>query len=137
MAGGVRAAASGNIRNVSRMLVFKLGGQASLPTDEGVTTLLLDPPPSTADAATIATGKKLFNTYCVVCHGSGAVSGGAVKDLRASPFLASPAWFDVVRGGAMKDIGMASFGSVLTDEQASAIRDYVIRRSNEDKAPRP
>jgi quinohemoprotein ethanol dehydrogenase len=137
MAGGARAAASGNIRNVSRMLVFKLGGKASLPADDGATTLVLDPPPSAADASTIATGAKLFNTYCVVCHGSGAVSGGAVKDLRASPFLASPAWFDVVRGGAMKEIGMASFGSVLTDEQASAIRDYVIRRSNEDKALRP
>jgi quinohemoprotein ethanol dehydrogenase len=137
MAGGKRAAASGNIKNLSRMLVFSLGGKASLPADESATKLVLDPPPSTADAATIASGTKLFNAYCVVCHGSGAVSGGGVKDLRASPFLASPAWFDVVRGGAMKDIGMASFGSVLTEEQASAIRDYVIHRSNEDKALRP
>jgi quinohemoprotein ethanol dehydrogenase len=136
MAGGTRAAASGNIRNVSRLLVFNLDGKAALPADEGSTALVLDPPPSTADAATIAAGAKLFNTYCVVCHGSGAVSGGAVKDLRASPFLASPAWFDVVRGGAMKDIGMASFGSVLTDAQASAVREYVIRRSNEDKGLR-
>jgi quinohemoprotein ethanol dehydrogenase len=136
MAGGTRAAASGNIRNVSRLLVFNLDGKAALPADEGSTALVLDPPPSTADAATIAAGAKLFNTYCVVCHGSGAVSGGAVKDLRASPFLASPAWFDVVRGGAMKDIGMASFGSVLTDAQASAVREYVIRRSSEDKGLR-
>jgi quinohemoprotein ethanol dehydrogenase len=137
MAGGTRAAVSGNIRNVSRMLVYKLGGTLSLPPDEGASKLVLDPPPSTADAATIAMGAKLFGAYCVVCHGSGAVSGGAVKDLRASPFLANPAWFDIVQRGAMKEIGMASFGSVLNQEQVSAIREYVIRRSNDDKAARP
>jgi hypothetical protein len=34
----------------------------------------------------------------------------------------------------MKSLGMASFGSVLEEEQASAIREYVIHRANEDKA---
>jgi quinohemoprotein ethanol dehydrogenase len=137
MAGGARAAVSGNIRNVSRLLVFKLGGKAMLPPDEAPATLALDPPPSHADAATLAQGARLFGAYCVVCHGNAAVSGGAVKDLRTSPFLASPVWFDIVQRGAMKEIGMAFFGSVLNEEQASAIREYVIRRSNDDKAARP
>jgi quinohemoprotein ethanol dehydrogenase len=134
MAGGTRAATSGNIRNLSRLLVFKLGGKARLPADAGPQPLLLDPPPSTADATTLADGARLFGRYCVVCHGSGAISGGAVKDLRASPFLANPARFDIVLRGAMKDIGMASFGSVLAERDAAAIREYVIQRANDDKA---
>jgi quinohemoprotein ethanol dehydrogenase len=134
MSGGKRAAMSGNIRNLSRVLVFKLGGRGQLPPDPGAERLVLEPPPSTADEATLAAGARLYGTYCVVCHGSGAISGGAVKDLRASAFLGHPAWFDIVLRGAMKDIGMAAFGSVLSERDASAIREYVIRRANDDKA---
>ena len=56
-----------------------------------------------------------------------------MRDLRASAFLGIPSWFDVVLRGAMKDLGMAGFGAVLSEEDAAAIREYVIFRSNEDK----
>ena len=47
---------SGNTRNVSRVLVFKLGGKTSLPPLPAEPALLA-PPPDVADAATVATGE--------------------------------------------------------------------------------
>ena len=40
----------------------------------------------------------------------------------------------VVIDGALHDNGMVSFKAALTAEDAEAIRQYVIKRANEDKA---
>ena len=36
--------------------------------------------------------------------------------------------------GILKDRGMASFAGSLSQEEADAIREYIVRRANEDKA---
>src|SRR6266481_1649055 len=59
------AASSGNLRNVSRVLVFKLGSTATLPPLEP-RQLVINPPADTANAATIATGGALFGRFCSV-----------------------------------------------------------------------
>ena len=123
---------SGNERNVSRMLVFKLGGSATLPQLEP-RQLVLNPPADTADAATVATGGALFGRFCSVCHGDSAVGGGVVPDLRASSFLGNDFFYEIVLNGAMKDNGMAPFKSILDHQKAESIRAYVIHRANEDK----
>src|SRR6187402_1471279 len=54
-------------RSYGRLLTFAIGGTASSPTRTAprpVTAI-----PSTAGAADIASGQKLFATYCVRCHG--------------------------------------------------------------------
>ena len=130
---GKEAAKSGNLRNVSRVLVFKVGGTATLPALPPEQQLALNPPPATADAATVAVGERLFGQYCSVCHGESAVGGGVVPDLRASSFLGNDFWYEIVLNGAMKDAGMAPFKSVLDQKDAAAIRAYVIKRANEDK----
>jgi len=124
---------SGNTRNVSRVLVFKLGANGSLPPLPPEAALPLDSPPATADAATIKTGEALFARFCSVCHGEAAIGGGVVPDLRTSPFIAVDAWYSIVLDGALKEGGMAPFAPVLDREQATAIRDYIIHRANEDK----
>jgi alcohol dehydrogenase (cytochrome c)/quinohemoprotein ethanol dehydrogenase len=126
------AASSGNLRNVSRVLVFKLGGTATLPPLEP-RQLVINPPADTANAATIATGGALFGRFCSVCHGESAVGGGVVPDLRASSFLGNDFFYEIVLNGAMKDNGMASFKSILDHQKVEAIRVYVIHRANEDK----
>jgi alcohol dehydrogenase (cytochrome c)/quinohemoprotein ethanol dehydrogenase len=130
---GKEAAKSGNLRNVSRVLVFKVGGTATLPALAPEQQLALNPPPATADAATVAAGERLFGQYCSVCHGESAVGGGVVPDLRASSFLGNDFWYEIVLNGAMKGAGMAPFKSVLDQKDAAAIRAYVIKRANEDK----
>src|SRR6185295_11032210 len=100
---------SGRVRNISRMLVFKLGGKAALPALVEPATLALNPPAATADEATVKRGEGLFQRYCSPCHGDVAVGGGVVPDLRYSKTLANEKWFDVVLGGARKQNGMISF----------------------------
>ncbi len=40
----------------------------------------------------------------------------------------------IVIDGALRDNGMVSFKAALTAEDAEAIRQYLIKRANEDKA---
>jgi cytochrome c553 len=133
---GIQSGKSGNERNISRVLVFKLGGQSNLPPLAAEAKLIIDPPPATADAATLALGEALYDRFCSVCHGEAAAAGGVVPDLRGSPFIAVDAWYSVVLDGALKEGGMAAFGSVLDRTQAAAIRDYIIHRANEADAGR-
>ena len=133
---GIQSDKSGNERNISRVLVFKLGGKSNLPPLAAEAKLVIDPPPATADAATVASGEALYDRFCSVCHGEAAVGGGVVPDLRGSPFIAVDAWYSIVLDGALKEGGMAAFGSVLDRTQATAIRDYIIHRANEDDPAR-
>ena len=132
---GKQSDKSGNERNVSRMLAFKLGAKASLPPLSPEAKLTIDPPPDKAGPARVAAGEALFGRFCSVCHGEAAVGGGVVPDLRGSPFIAVDAWYNIVLDGALKEGGMAPFAPVLDRAQATSIRDYVIHRANEDRPP--
>ena len=44
------------------------------------------------------------------------------------------AWMQIVHGGALSDNGMASFTPSLSEDEVEAVRQYVIKRANEDKA---
>jgi quinohemoprotein ethanol dehydrogenase len=136
LSGGKAASMSGNLRNVSRLLVFKLGGTATLPPLEP-RAIVINPPPDPADAASIARGEPLFDQYCSVCHGEHAIGGGVVPDLRASNFLSMDFFYNIVLDGALKDAGMASFKSALSRDDVSAIRNFVIHRANQDSKAAP
>jgi mono/diheme cytochrome c family protein len=69
--------------------------------------------------------------YCSVCHGQSAVSGGITPDLRHSSFLANDVWYQIVLNGILQDAGMASFGKVLDQSSATAIRAYLIHEANQ------
>jgi alcohol dehydrogenase (cytochrome c)/quinohemoprotein ethanol dehydrogenase len=131
---GILSGKSGNLRNISRVLVFKLGGTDTLPPPGKLAEAPLDPPPSTADAATIATGKAIFGRVCAACHGDAAIAGGIVPDLRHSVYLKDDGWFDIVLKGSLDGEGMSSFAAILDHDKAAALRAYVIQRANEDKA---
>jgi alcohol dehydrogenase (cytochrome c)/quinohemoprotein ethanol dehydrogenase len=126
---------SGRTTNISRLIVFKLDGRGQLPPLPQRPELPLNPPPATADAATLDRGKAVYSRFCSVCHGDAAVSGGLVPDLRYSNYLASNGWFNVVMDGLLAERGMAPFKSVLNRNQAADIRAYVIARANESKPP--
>lgn len=136
---GVLSDMSGPVRNISRLLVFKLGGKAKLPAMPATDELPLDPPALTAAANVVATGAVQYGRYCTVCHGDAAIQasgrGGIIPDLRYSGTLASAEnWQTIVHDGALKDNGMVSFASVMTKPEIDSVRHYVISRANEDKA---
>jgi len=132
LAAGEVSFASGHVRNISRMLVFKLGGKGSLPPLQTTERPPLMTLPNPASSATVRKGERLFQTYCAGCHGDVAVSGGVLPDLRRSSTLTDDAWFEIVLRGDLQSQGMVSFSKELSREDASAIRSYVIFRRNQD-----
>ena len=56
-------------RNVSRLLVYKLGGTVQLPPAPEKVVLPMNPPPATAAADVVGKGGDLYGAYCANCHG--------------------------------------------------------------------
>ncbi|MCB1699071.1 MAG: c-type cytochrome, partial [Halioglobus sp.] len=118
-----------SLPNVSRVLTFKLGGKASLPPVTWTPAVVFNPPELTANADTIKLGFETYQDTCMGCHGLNAVSGLLIPDLRGSAFLwDEKGWEAVVRGGQLKDRGMASFADNISAEESEAIRSYVIQQ---------
>jgi mono/diheme cytochrome c family protein len=90
-----------------------------------------EPPPQTADAATIAKGFDAYHRNCVVCHGFFAQSEGVIPDLREAPIEIWSQYDDIVLGGALSDGGMASFKDVLSKDDVAAIRAYVLDQAHQ------
>lgn len=121
-------------QNVSRLLVYKLGGTVQLPPPPPFQEPPLNPPAATAGAAVVARGGELYDAYCSNCHGPGAVQVGILPDLRRTPYLSTDATFDsVVLAGARQAHGMANFSSQLAVDDVHAIRAFVVLRANQDK----
>ena len=96
---------------------------------------MLDPPPVTGTPAQIASGGANYARYCSACHGDAAVSGALNPDLRHSGAINSAEAVKAIAiDGALKHNGMVSFKSALKADDAEAIRQYLIKRANEDKA---
>ena len=128
---GIVSLKSGNTKNISRVLVFKVGGTAKLPGLPVPAPKVLNPPPDTASPPQIDHGMKLYVKYCSACHGDAAVSGGLTPDLRYSPLLASDSFYDVVLKGILKDQGMVSWAPVIDQADATDIRSYLIHRAHQ------
>jgi len=135
IATGVLAKKSGSTRNISRLLVFKLGAKGALPPAPPMAKQVLDPPALKGTPQQVAHGGQVYGRYCSVCHGDAAVAGGLNPDLRHSGAINAPeAIRSIVIDGALHENGMVSFKSALTGDDAEAIRQYLISRANEDKA---
>jgi alcohol dehydrogenase (cytochrome c)/quinohemoprotein ethanol dehydrogenase len=125
--------------NQSRLLVFKLGGRASLPpAPPPLPPLVLNPPPSTASKDVIHAGEEKFKTNCATCHEPFAANRNTFPDLRYSPMLAAKESFAaIVLGGALQANGMASFKDRLSADEVESIRAYMIERANQAKNAAP
>lgn len=121
---------SGRLPISGRLLVFKLGGKASLPTPKGADRALPDVAGLSVDEKLSSRGRTIFARYCVVCHGPEAIGNGVIPDLRYSGALANAdAWRAVVLDGVLEPRGMVSFAQVINDGEAEALRSYVIQEA--------
>jgi mono/diheme cytochrome c family protein len=134
--GGAFALASGvprhrgNVLSEGRLLTFKLGAKATLPPTDVVYMEIPEPPEMRRTAEQVAHGEVLYHSYCSTCHGPGAISsGGGTPDLRYSSASVHVSWDAIVRGGAYSGKGMASFASVLSEEDATAIQAYIVQQA--------
>jgi alcohol dehydrogenase (cytochrome c)/quinohemoprotein ethanol dehydrogenase len=123
---------SGRVRNISRMLVYKLDGKATLPPAPSIEPPVLRPPASKASTEEIKRGEANFQRFCAACHGDVAVSGGVLPDLRYSETISSDqAFSSIVLGGLLRQQGMVSFARELRKADVQSIRSYVIFRANQ------
>ncbi|HEY7977524.1 MAG TPA: PQQ-dependent dehydrogenase, methanol/ethanol family [Rhizomicrobium sp.] len=113
-----------------RLFVFKLGGKQQVAALAPEGTPPQEPPPQTANAATIAKGFTLYHRTCLVCHGYFAQSEGEVPDLRLMQKGVWASFDDIVLGGALAANGMASFKDVLSKDDAAAIKAYILDQAH-------
>ena len=128
---GVVMNADGERRNISRILAYKIGGDAELPPRPALPDAP-PPPPVFGSEALIGAGSSLFNRNCALCHGFAAISGGALPDVRRSAFISNQEAFDsVVLEGALLDKGMPSWAQVVSGEDSEAIRAFIVFMANQ------
>jgi quinohemoprotein ethanol dehydrogenase len=126
---------SGSVRNISRLLVFKIGGKSTLPPVKPESMAVLDPPPFTGKADQLVEATSHYANSCAVCHGDSAIAGGLNPDLRHSAALSNPKlWQQIVHDGILKENGMVAWSKNFSPVQIENLRQYVIKRANEDKA---
>lgn len=134
--GGDFAHAAG-VRSISRVLTYKLGGEATLPPLPPEPPFP-EPPPLSASSETLEQGRALYHQYCLFCHGPAVVGGGVIQDLRYLDATRHESFVGRTRRG-LPPLGMPSFGEVLTEEEVRAIQAYVIKRAHDEadrrKAP--
>ena len=122
--------ASLGLKNRSRILAFKRGGSAALPTiAEAATMPIPEPPASEASPEQLAHGKDLFYERCVPCHGIDVAGGGVLPDLRFASAETHNTWDAIVLGGARSNKGMPAFGIIFDKEDSDAVHAFVIDAS--------
>ncbi|MFT5888525.1 MAG: quinohemoprotein ethanol dehydrogenase [Zhongshania sp.] len=119
----------------SRVLTFKLGANGQLP--ENPLKQRFEPPARlTSDEVILEKGRGLYYAYCNACHGTEAISNGAIPDLRHLP----PAFHDnfnaIVLDGVMSKAGMVGFADVLSEDDAYAIHAFILEQANVDREMR-
>jgi len=122
--------------NRSRLLVYKLGGTATLPpAGELPPARTFNPPPAFGDEALLAKGADTFQIHCVMCHETQFGNRGLFPDLRMSPMLGTAEAFrTVVIDGALEARGMVSFRGRITPAEGEAVRAYLVKRAIDGKA---
>ncbi len=118
------------VPNLSRVLVYKLGGNASLPALPDANRAMPKPAAVTADRETVAQGQVVYQRHCSYCHGDGLRTGGVTPDLRWSSQNTHEQWQAIVREGMLESRGMVNFSDYVSAEDAEAIRQYVLYEAN-------
>jgi alcohol dehydrogenase (cytochrome c)/quinohemoprotein ethanol dehydrogenase len=131
----VAAVGAGQGSNPARLVVYKMGGAATLPPfAPPAPPAAFTPPAKFGTDAQLARGKELYTQNCTICHEGGRGMGG-FPDLTRTPMMQSAEVFKaIVYDGALTENGMLSFKKTLTPEDVEAVRAHIVTLANE---PRP
>jgi mono/diheme cytochrome c family protein len=77
---------------------------------------------SAQDAAKVAAGETVYNTYCATCHGDGLVSSGQTFDLRRLTADARPRFENSVLKGKGQ---MPPWQGVLSGDEIEQLWHYI------------
>jgi quinohemoprotein ethanol dehydrogenase len=128
--GGGLAGGSQLRSEYGRVVAFKLGGKAQLPSLQATVSRRI-PDLRRANATGDAElGRQHYDRACSACHGADAQSTTSVPDLRYSPAIADADQFKgIVLDGIRANNGMVGFASMLSLQDAEAIRAYLVSAS--------
>lgn len=119
--------------SVGKVVTFKLGANGRIEDPDMPDIDRTAKADSFGSDELIAEGTVMFARNCAVCHGPLAISSGVLPDLRWSAITGNAqAWRSVVRDGTLAANGMVSFAKFLSDEDAEAIRAYVLAQAHAD-----
>jgi quinohemoprotein ethanol dehydrogenase len=129
-------------RGPARLLSFKLGGKAAMPSTDSYIPAVPKPPEQTATPEVIQEGARVYTKFfCHKCHspeadGSGAWSlEGEVPDLRYMPLSVHRRFNAIVLGGSNVRNGMPKYSTppgwpwiktAMTQHEADALHAYLI-----------
>ena len=116
------------VKNEGRVVVYALGETGEEPAREKPRDIQLTKIDHDSSEADIKAGRRLFNTYCLVCHGYGATGGGMYADVRESTQRVYDNYEAIILEGRRVERGMPSFQGELNSEQVSKIKAYVLHR---------
>ncbi|MBO9575084.1 MAG: PQQ-dependent dehydrogenase, methanol/ethanol family [Sphingobium sp.] len=120
------------VPNIGRLMVFRLGGTATLPPAPAIRRAEINPPADPQPKALVDQGRYHFMAHCAFCHGA---NGAVGPDLRTSGALRDPkAWAAIVHDGALAKRGMVGWSTVLSPAEVEAIRAYFIGEAQAYKA---
>jgi PQQ-dependent dehydrogenase (methanol/ethanol family) len=116
----------------ARLLVYTLGGTATLPEPAAYTQRPLSPPAQTASLEAVEAGRELYGANCAVCHGPDATGGrAALPNLTRTPLLHAQAGFEVIVLDGRPEQGMPAFAGTLDAEDAGQIMAFVTSTAHE------
>lgn len=113
---------SGKPLNRSRILSFELSGSAQLPQIADKTKTMQPLTKFELKAKNVNSGFKLYYSYCVACHGAGALGGIFTPVLRCSPFLPSADNWKSCFEVSINNPGSGLFSAELSSMKVEAIR---------------
>ncbi|MDG2174769.1 MAG: PQQ-dependent dehydrogenase, methanol/ethanol family [Gammaproteobacteria bacterium] len=124
-AGLIGPSFSGAYKPEGRLWTFRLNGGNIIPV-QGQPLPELTEIPYNDDPAVIAHGEDMYLTHCMLCHGFGGTSGGALVDLR----YAAPATYDIiqniVREGAYGGRGMPNLSHIVSEEDVDSVKNWLL-----------
>lgn len=116
-------------RQPGRVVVFRLGGTATLPADPPRAPALQIAADRWSETE-VAEGGQLYARYCGRCHSAAARSANIVTDLRRSVAVPNGRlWQMIVHDGLLSDRGMIGWSHLLSPEEINLIRAYVSRQA--------
>jgi PQQ-dependent dehydrogenase (methanol/ethanol family) len=124
--------------NGARMLVFKLGGTATIADIPAYEQPAFIEAEQFASAEVVTHGEDVFANNCAMCHGQGGAARATFPDLRRSAALTDQGLFDsIVLQGVLAQNGMGSFADRLQPADTEAIRAYLIGQAETARTAPP
>lgn len=116
------------VDNEGRLLVYALGAKGKKVERKEQRLRIPTSIDSDATVSQIDQGRTIYNRYCLVCHGYGAVGSGVLPDLRESFPNVFKNYGEILLEGRRVEKGMPSFNGVIDEKQVELLKQYMLHR---------